>query len=173
MHGAARGLLNRILQIAARFAPGAKSTRVWLHRLRGVKIGRGAFIGLDALIGTTWPDRIVIGDGSVVGIRTVIIDHWRGTTSVERGRPGPSVEIGERVFVGPGVIVLPNVKIGSGAVVCAGSVVTRSVPPLTMVQGNPARPIAVCGVPLGIETPLDEFQRNLRPMRRGGGKAEA
>lgn len=162
----ARGLLNRVLQMVARFAPGGKSLRVWLHRMRGVRVGRGAFIGTDALIGTSWPGRVVIGEGSVVGIRAIIIDHWRGTTSAERGKPGPSVVIGEHAFVGPGVIVLPNVTIGAGAVVCAGSVVTRSVPPLTMVQGNPAKPIAKCGLPLGLETSLDAFQRSLRPVRR-------
>ena len=37
--------------------------------------------------------------------------------------------------------------------------------PLTMVQGNPARPIAHCGVPLGLHTPINEFFRQLRPIR--------
>jgi acetyltransferase-like isoleucine patch superfamily enzyme len=60
------------------------------------------------------------------------------------------VEIGDDVFVGPGVIIMPSVRIGNGAVVAAGSVVIRSVPDLTMVRGNPAEPIARCSVPLGL-----------------------
>src|SRR5947208_178853 len=67
-------------------------------------------------------------------------------------------------FLGPGVIIMPNVTIGAGAVVAAGSVVTRSVAPLTMVQGNPAKPIARCGIPLGLDTPIKEFYRRLTPI---------
>jgi serine acetyltransferase len=50
-------------------------------------------------------------------------------------------------------------------VVTAGSVVTSSVPPLTMVQGNPARPVARCGIPLSLRTPPGEFYRRLQPLR--------
>jgi serine acetyltransferase len=63
------------------------------------------------------------------------------------------------------VIILPNVTIGRGAVVTAGSVVTQSVPPMTIVQGNPAVPIANCGIPLSPpEITLKEFSRRLRPL---------
>jgi heptaprenylglycerol acetyltransferase len=58
------------------------------------------------------------------------------------------------------------VTIGHGAVVTSGSVVTRSVAPLTMVQGNPAEPIARCGVPLGLDTPVKDFFRQLTPIQR-------
>ena len=73
--------------------------------------------------------------------------------------------IEDDVFIGPNVTILPNVRIGHGAVVTAGSVVSQSVPPLTMVQGVPARPVARCGVPLGMRTPIREFYRQLRPLR--------
>jgi acetyltransferase-like isoleucine patch superfamily enzyme len=59
---------------------------------------------------------------------------------------------------------LPNVTIGIGAVVSAGSVVSRSVPPHTFVRGNPAVPIAHCGVSLAGGTPYEEFVRNLKPF---------
>ena len=71
------------------------------------------------------------------GIRSIIIAHFRGWE-----RP---VVIEEGAFLGPGVIVLPNVVIGRGSVVAAGSVVTTSVPPMTLVQGNPAKPVAQVG----------------------------
>ena len=76
------------------------------------------------------------------------------------------VRIGNNVFIGPGVIILPDATVGDGAVVAAGSVVTRSVPAKTMVQGNPAVPIAECTVPLWPDTPVKEFSRRLMPIRR-------
>ena len=51
------------------------------------------------------------------------------------------VEIGENCWIGERVIILPGVTIGEWSVVAAGSVVTKSVSPYTIVAGNPARPI--------------------------------
>lgn len=157
----ARGLRNRLLQMMARFAPGATTTRPRLHRMRGVAIGQGTFIGTDALIETSYPHLVSIGDYVAIGIRSVIIGHFRGAVPET-----PTVRIEDDVFIGPGVIILPNVTIGHGAVVTAGSVVTKSVPPLTLVQGNPAQVIATCGVPLGMRTLPKEFYRRLRPVDR-------
>src|SRR5260370_15087448 len=67
-------------------------------------------------------------------------------------------------YIGPAAVILPHVRIGRGAVVTAGSVVTRSVPPMTMVQGNPAKVVARCGIPLTWETPIKKFYSNLRPL---------
>ena len=154
------GMRNRVLQVLALYAPGAETLRVRLHRARGVQIGDGCFIGTAALIETSQPTLVSIGNGVAIGIRCVIIGHFRGTPR------RPSVRIEDDVFIGPGVIILPNVTIGRGAVVSAGSVVTRSVPPMTMVQGNPAQPVARCGVPLGLKTPLNDFYRSLKPIGR-------
>ena len=52
-----------------------------------------------------------------------------------------SVRIGRNCWLGAGVVVLPGVTIGDNAVVAAGSVVIRDVPPDTLVAGNPARVI--------------------------------
>jgi acetyltransferase-like isoleucine patch superfamily enzyme len=163
------GFRSRVLQVLALYAPGATTIRVRLHRWRGVSIGQGAFIGTDALIETSKPHLVSIGNGVVIGIRAVIIAHFRDSTEVdEAGRDvGVTVRIGDDAFIGPGVLILPNVTIGYGAVVNAGSVVTRSVPALTMVQGNPAKPVAKCGIPLGADTSLKEFSRRLKPV--GGG----
>lgn len=58
----------------------------------------------------------------------------------ERG-PVRAIEIGDDVWLGTGVIVLPGTRIGDGAVVAAGSVVAGTVPPRTLVRGNPAVPV--------------------------------
>lgn len=161
------GLGKRVLQLLALYLPGATTLRPRLHRLRGVEMGEEVFVGTAVIIETSQPQLVSIGDRVDLGIRTTIVAHARGSIRKPDGRP--SVRIEDDVFIGPGVIILPNVKIGQGAVVMAGSVVTRSVPPLTMVQGNPASAVARCGIPLGATTPLKEFYRSLSPLPREGG----
>lgn len=57
------------------------------------------------------------------------------------GRRSRKVYIKEDVWIGHGAIVMPDVKIGTGAVIGAGSVVTKDVPEFTVVAGTPAKPI--------------------------------
>jgi acetyltransferase-like isoleucine patch superfamily enzyme len=151
-----RGLRNRILQQLARIAPGARSLRVALHRLRGVRMGKNVWIGYDVILDTSRPYLITIEDGASLSMRVTVIAHFRETQGVK---------IEQDAFIGPGAIILPNVTVGHGAVVTAGSVVTQSVPPMTVVQGNPAVPIASCGIPLSSEeVSLKEFSRSLKPL---------
>jgi serine acetyltransferase len=150
-----RGLFNRTLQLVARVLPGARSLRVLLHRWRGVRIGTNVWIGYDVILDTSRPFLISIEDGCTVSMRVTIVAHFRESTGVKIERD---------VFIGPGAIILPNVVIGRGSVVTAGSVVTRSVPPMTVVQGNPAVPVAKCGIPLRPDVTLNEFTRLLRPI---------
>lgn len=151
------GFMNRVLQEMARITPGARSVRVRLHRWRGVKIGANAWIGYDCVLETSRPHLISIGANVIISVRAMLIAHFRGAEGIT---------IEDDVFVGPGVIILPNVTIGRGSVITAGSVVSASVPPMTVVQGNPARPIATCGVTLVGEAPLQTFYRSLRPIKK-------
>lgn len=149
------GVKSRILQLLARILPGATTLRVFLHRMRGVKIGKGVWIGYDAIIETSHPELVSIGDGAAIGIRATIIAH---------NRESRSVKIEDDAFIGIGAIILPNVTIGKGAVVTPGSVVSRSVPPMTVVQGNPAVEIAKCGIPLKQEVLMKDFIKHLKPI---------
>src|SRR5437763_8606190 len=149
------GLKNRLLQMVARSAPGATTWRVKLHRWRGVKIGRDVWIGYDTIIETSYPHLVTIGDRSSIGIRATIVAH---------NREQQGVVIEEDVSVGAGAVILPNVTIGRGAIVTAGSVVTKSVPPKTMVQGNPAQPIATVEIPLRRHVSVKEFAKGLRSI---------
>jgi len=167
--GLVAGIRNRVLQVLALYAPGGDSVRVALHRLRGVQIGKDTWIGFDTLIEPAYPRRVAIGDRVAVGMRVLILAHFAHQGQNRETSDGAvddrvSVRIEDDVFIGPGAIIMPNVTLGSGSVVAAGSVVTRSVAPLTMVQGNPAKPIARCGIPLGLRTPVKEFYRRLVPI---------
>lgn len=163
-----KGVRNRLFQLLALHAPGFKTTRVWLHRMRGVRIGTNTSIGLSALIETAYPRLVTIGDNVTIGMRAVIIGHLRDSTVTSRMADRPTVRIEDNAYIGPGVIILPNVTIGNGAVVSAGSVVNRSVAPHTLVQGNPARPIAHCGVSLGGGVSYEQFLRELKPIKQYG-----
>ncbi len=132
---------------------GRKSLRhTVINRLRGYAtpgwlVKHGLRLGKDVYLGAVHFDYgflglITIGDEAVVtdGVRIVAHDasikHWLGYSRVGR------VDIGRRVYVGVGAILLPGVRIGDEAIVGAGSVVTRDVEPKTVVAGNPAVQIA-------------------------------
>ena len=158
------GMKNRLLQYFALYAPGYKSTRVWLHRLRGVTIGQNVSIGLSTLIETAYPKLVSIGNNVSIGMRVLIIAHLRDSTTQARDNHEVTVRIEDDAYIGPGVIILQNVTIGRGAVVSAGSVVSGSIPPHTLVRGNPAKPVAHCGVSLGGGVSYEEFLRHLTPI---------
>jgi amino acid adenylation domain-containing protein len=156
------GIRNRVLQLFARVAP--LSVRPVLHRWRGVNIGTNVYIGYDAIIETAYPGLVSIGNDAGVGIRSTIIAHFSGMEVVNLKRGNFSVEIGHKAWVGPGVLILPNVTIGDGAVVAAGSTVTTSIPPWTFASGNPAKPLAKCGVPITQGVSYAEFLSHLEPL---------
>jgi acetyltransferase-like isoleucine patch superfamily enzyme len=155
-----RRSFNRILHLGARFCPGCTTLRPFLHRLRGVKIEGHVFIGDDVYIENEYPECIEIRDGAQITLRSTIIAHFRGSGKVVIGK---DVWIGPHSFIAasaPGQVV----TIGEGAVLAAGSVVTRDVEPHTFVGGVPARPIAMARVPMKLTTSYEDFERGLVPI---------
>ena len=150
------GIYRRVFQLFAQFGPGATTLRVTLHRWRGVKIGKDVWIGYNSIIETSCPELVELQNGVVVGIRNTIIAHFRESQGVV---------IEEGAFLGPAVTVMPGVKIGRGAVVAAGSTVTNSIAPMTFVQGNPAKPVALVGKVLDRDTTIKKFLMNLKPIK--------
>jgi acyl-CoA synthetase (AMP-forming)/AMP-acid ligase II/serine acetyltransferase/acyl carrier protein len=155
------GLKNRLLQLLALYVPGLKTTRVWLHRMRGVSIGKNVSIGLSVIIETAHPRLVFIGNNVTIGVRVIISGYFRSAWQA-RDLSQHTVRIEDDAYIGPGAIILPNVTIGCGAVVSAGSVVSRSVPAHSLVRGNPAVPIAHCGLPLARSVSYEEFVRHLK-----------
>ena len=102
-------------------------------------IGERTFINSPAHIELNAP--VEIGARCGLGHHVVLItsNHEMGPSTARVGplRPGP-IRIGNGVWIGACVTVLPNVVIGDGAFVAAGAVVTRAVPPNARVAGNPA-----------------------------------
>lgn len=90
-------------------------------------------------------ERIEIGDDTMIGSDVLITDENHGTDPLHTYRANPlmtkPVIIGKNVWVGDKVIILPGVTIGDNAIIGAGSVVTKSIPPYTICAGNPARVI--------------------------------
>jgi len=162
------GVKNRLLQALARSMPGAFTFRVWAHRMRGVGMGMRVHIAPDVIIETAYPQWVSIGNNVQLGTRCMVLAHMHTLPPPNSSLKNYiSVQIEDDVYIGPGAIILPNVRIGRGAVITAGSVVSRSVPEGIMVQGNPAQPVARCGIPLTWDTPLKTFYLNLKPIDRG------
>lgn len=130
--------------------------RQWLFRMLGGRIGRGSAlhmnirffrpsgvsIGRDSIIGFAGfldgRDRLTIGDHVDIASEVMIYNSEHNIHSADFAPTTGPVEIGDYVFIGPRAIILPGVKIGRGAVVAAGAVVTRNVPDFAIVGGVPA-----------------------------------
>jgi len=150
-----RGLINRALNVFARNIIGADTVRPAIHKMRGVKIHGRAFIGADVYIDDEHPEWIEIGNNVMLGVGCMLFSHFRPKGK----RHGIVIE--DDAFIGPGAIITHNVRIGKGAVVAAGSVVSNDVPPYTFVGGVPARPIGKVKHPLGITGDPEKFSATL------------
>ena len=85
---------------------------------------------------------VVIGDATQIGpaVQIYTADHPHDPRQRKSGLEfGRRIEIGRDVWIGGGAIILPGITVGDCAVIGAGSVVTRDVPPGVTVSGNPAR----------------------------------
>lgn len=107
---------------------------------KNITIGKKVFI--NACCRFQDQGGIAIGDGSLIGHNTTIATLNHDFDPQRRGNITPKpVKIGKNVWIGSDCTILPNVQIGDGAIIGAGSVVTKSIPANCIAVGNPARVI--------------------------------
>ena len=107
---------------------------------KNIKIGKNVFI--NACCRFQDQGGIEIGDGSLIGHNTTIATLNHDFNPDKRANLHPSpVKIGKNVWIGSDSTILPGVEIGDGAVIGAGSVVTKNVPANSIAVGSPARVI--------------------------------
>lgn len=128
---------------------GAGST---LHMMGRIYDPRHIVIGNDTIIGEKFsldgrqqlPDSkggLVIGDHVDVASEVMIWTSQHDIHSSDFHAIEAKVEIGDYVFIGPRAIILPGLKIGKGAIIGAGAVVTKNVDDNAIVAGVPAKVI--------------------------------
>jgi serine acetyltransferase len=107
--------------------------RLFLTRVMGMDIHPTAQLSMSCKLDRNYPVGIHIGAYSYLAFESRVLCH-------DRTR-GLYVDtwIGENCFIGGRAMILPGVRIGDGAIVGAGSVVTKDVPPRCAVAGNPAQ----------------------------------
>jgi acetyltransferase-like isoleucine patch superfamily enzyme len=121
--------------------------RVWALRRLGHECGNEVYFPSDLVITQNFvKDRgkLYLGDRVSIGPRVTLVLSSHANASMVRGaiqEKKPEIRIDADAWIGAGVIILPRVTIGEGAIVGAGSVVTKDVPAHTVVSGNPARVI--------------------------------
>lgn len=108
-----------------------------------ISLGTGSFLNFNCIVLDVCA--VVIGEKTQIGpgVQLIAADHPREEAMRDAGlefaRP---VRIGRNVWIGAAAIVLPGITIGDGAIIGAGSIVTRDVPAGATAVGNPARVVA-------------------------------
>ena len=145
LRGLFRSFIGKMIQCAAmtRLPIGGK-TRCRLERLRGVRIGKHVFMGGGNVLDRVRPDLITIEDEVSLAGGVYVLTHSNPTTPLreilgESSHITSPVHIKRGAWIAVNVVILPGVTIGENSIVAAGSVVTKDVPPYTVVGGSPAK----------------------------------
>ena len=148
-------IYKRILKLLAKQFP-CYQIRRNLLKAAGYRIGKDVYIGEDLIIIDELEEKgnLHIGNRVAIAERVTLIISSRPNFSLiapyVSTAHGP-ITIEEDAWLGTGSIIMPNIKIGTGAVVGAGSVVLKDVPPFTIVAGVPAKPINKVNYPQNSE----------------------
>lgn len=133
--------MNKLTYIYWRYIASAEA----YARHLGVTIGQNCFINTRS-----WSSEpYLVSIGNNVAITENVHIHTHGGARVARRLIHDfdifgKVIIEDNVYVGTGSQIMPGVKIGEGSLIAAGSIVTKSVPPHSVVAGNPAK--YICSV---------------------------
>lgn len=115
---------------------------VWISSGRHLVVGDDVDFATACVVttdgGVTIGDRVLIGYGAKILSRNHAVPRGRARI-FGGGHVSKPVDVANDVWIGAQAVLLPGVSIGEGAVIAAGSVVTKSVPPFAVVAGTPAR----------------------------------
>ncbi len=111
--------------------------RTFCYKMGGVNIKGRCFIGSNVQFDGIYPNLIEIGEGCVITSGVHILTHFFNTK--DRRFYAGKVRIGKKVFIGMNSLIVNAVDIGDNAIIGAGSVVNRDIPPKELWGGNPAR----------------------------------
>ncbi|TYP69210.1 acyltransferase [Paenibacillus methanolicus] len=136
-----KAVRNFIFIQISRYCP-SLPVKNWIYRhVLGMKVGQHTAFALMVMVDVFFPERIRIGDNSIIGYNTTILTHEYLIREYRLG----DVHIGSGVMIGANTTILPGVTIGDGAVVSVGSVVNKDVAPGDFVGGNPIQVIRKMG----------------------------
>lgn len=130
---------------------GGNEARINISRKKGVKIGSGCLIG-DMPIWGSEPYLIELGDNVKITSGVKFVNHDGGVhvlrnewSDKHAALPEADIfgiiKIGNNVFIGIGVTIMPGVTIGDNVIIGAGSIVTRDIPSNSVAAGIPAKVI--------------------------------
>ena len=100
-----------------------------------MEVGEKTSFALMVMPDVMFPERISVGNNSIIGYNTTILAH---EYLIDEYRVG-DVTIGDNVLIGANSTILPGVKIGDGAIVSAATLVNRDIPSGTFAGGNPVK----------------------------------
>ncbi len=129
-----RVFTNTFVISLARVIPWFK-LKNWLYRSLRIEVGDKTAIAYKVMMDIMYPQRIHIGNNTIIGYNTTILAHEYLISEYRLG----DVYIGDNVMIGANSTILPGVTIGDNAVIGAGSVITSNVPAGSFYAGNPAR----------------------------------
>ena len=127
-----------------------RNIRAWSLRALGYEVGEGTYVADDLTITLAYTNRghlrlgqrVSIGPGCVL----VLAAHANNSRIMQQiPQKERSIVIEDDVWLGAGVIVLPEITIGEGSIIGAGAVVTKDIPPHSVAVGNPAKIIKKVG----------------------------
>jgi len=132
-----KAIRNFVFIQIARYCP-SLPVKNWIYRrILGMKVGHQTAFALMVMVDVFFPERITVGNNSIIGYNTTLLTHEYLIGEYRLG----DIRIGSGVLIGANVTVLPGVTIGDGAVVAAGAVVHKDVASGARVGGNPLREI--------------------------------
>ena len=134
-------MLKKIFCLIGNYLP--PKLNCFFYKLSGVKLNlKKVWIGNKCYLDTNFPEEIVIRDNVCISSEVSIVCHFDPSRSIKNHSIKKYKKkdiIEEDVFIGPKSIIMPGVVIRKNTFVRAGSVITKSTKPNTIVYGNPQK----------------------------------